>query len=144
MLRKNVTMIVVLSIVLGALVGSAQAAPPDPAKPLEMTSPNSDPCPPPDEYEDDGGGTRDDWFNTASTLTTAGQPGHTFDRYADKDWAQFEAQAGYVYVITTGNLTPLPGGDEYYADTVLELYDDPQDLWIERSDDYGNFRSGHF
>ena len=137
MLGKNVNMIVVLSIVLGTLVGSAQAAPPDPAKPLEVITLTSTTCPYADEYEDDGGGTRDDWFDMASTLTTAGQPGHTFDIYADKDWAQFEAQAGYVYVITTENLTPLPGGDEYYADTVLELYDDPQDQWIERSDDYG-------
>jgi uncharacterized repeat protein (TIGR01451 family) len=136
MLRKNVTMIVVLSIVLGTLIGSAQAAPPDPEKPLIVTLP-TDTCPYADPYEDDGGGTRDDWFDTASTLTTAGQPGHTFDMYADKDWAQFEAQAGYVYVITTENLTPIPGVDEYYADTVLELYAPDGLTLLEENDDYG-------
>ncbi|MCP4542817.1 MAG: DUF11 domain-containing protein [Chloroflexi bacterium] len=137
MLRKTVTMIVVLSVALGTLVGSVMAAPPDPDKLLKVPTVTTATCPYADPYENTGGGTRDDWFNTASTLTTAGQPGHTFDWYADKDWAKFEAQGGYVYVIATSNLTPLPTGDEYYADTVLELYDDPQDQWIERSDDYG-------
>ncbi len=129
MLKKNVSMIVVLTIALGTLLGSVQAAPPDPEKPLIRTFPTA-PCPDGDAYEDD------DSFQTASTLTTAGQPGHTFDVSSDKDWAKFEAKAGYVYVITTENLAPVPSGDSYYADTVLKLYAPDGVTLLEENDDY--------
>ena len=59
MLRKNVTMIVVLSIALGTLIGSVQAAPPDPDKPLKAITIPTATCPYADVYETAGGGTRD-------------------------------------------------------------------------------------
>jgi uncharacterized repeat protein (TIGR01451 family) len=136
---KNTVKIFLLCTLLGGIVSTVGAAPPEPHEldKLEPQGPSQTPCPYPDPYEDDGGGDRDDWFATASTLTTAGQPGHTFDRYADKDWAQFEARAGYLYTIKTGNLTPPYDPAGFFADTDLELYAPDGVTLIERSDDYG-------
>jgi uncharacterized repeat protein (TIGR01451 family) len=129
----------VLFTLLGGIVSTVGAAPPDPHE-LELMkpeSPSATPCPYSDPYEDDGGEDRDDWFATASTLTTDGQPDHTFDRYADKDWAEFEAQAGYLYTIKTENLTPSYEPTGFFADTDLELYAPDGVTLMERSDDYG-------
>jgi uncharacterized repeat protein (TIGR01451 family) len=127
MFKRKAMTILVLFVLVGGLIGDAWAAPPQPDD-LGLLAPSADPCPYADEYEDDGGSDRDDSFATASTLTTDGQPGHTFDRDKDKDWAKFEAQAGYLYTIATENLTPL-------ADTVLELYGPDGVTLIEGNDD---------
>ena len=95
--RKTMT-ILVLFVLVGDLIGNAWAAPPQPDD-LGPLVPSTGRCPYADQYEDDGGQERDDSFAAASTLTTDGQPGHTFDRDTDKDWARFEAQAGYLYTI---------------------------------------------
>jgi uncharacterized repeat protein (TIGR01451 family) len=81
---------------------------------------------------------RDDSFATASTISpAAGQPGHTFDRWSDKDWAKFQAEPGAQYVITTANLTPPYDPDGFFADTVLELYAPDGVTRLDESDDYG-------
>jgi uncharacterized repeat protein (TIGR01451 family) len=130
-------LIIVLLVALGGLSVSVQAAPIDPIKPLEVSGPDATPCPDPDPYEGDGGGERDDFFDTASTLTEAGQPDHTFDRYLDKDWARFEAQEGATYTIATTNLTPPFDPAGFFADTVLELYADDGVTLLDYSDDFG-------
>lgn len=133
MVKRNLFAVVLL---FSLLVGNVGAAPPPPVelpKALEPDIVLDVPCPYPDPYETMGGGERDDSFTTASPLTTAGQPGHTFDRWKDKDWAEFVADAGTIYIIATANLTPtLP---TRYADTVLELYDSDGVTLLVRSDD---------
>ena len=124
--RKTMT-ILVLFVLVGDLIGNAWAAPPQPDD-LGPLVPSTGRCPYADQYEDDGGQERDDSFAAASTLTTDGQPGHTFDRDTDKDWARFEAQAGYLYTIATENLTPL-------ADTVLKLFEPDGVTLIAENDD---------
>ncbi len=133
-------LLILLLVALGGLSVSVQAAPSDPIKPLEVTGPDQQlppPCPDPDPYEDDRGGERDDFFDTASTLTEAGQPGHTFDRWRDKDWARFEAKEGATYTIATTNLTPPFDPAGFFADTVLKLYADDGVTMLDYSDDYG-------
>jgi len=127
-LRKLILLLGIL-VALSLTSGAVLAAPPDP---FEETPEGvlAEPCPVADPYETMGGGARDDWFNTASTITSAGQPGHTFDRQWDKDWAKFTAQAGVLYVFRTTNLAAE-------TDTVLELYGPDGITRLGYSDDYG-------
>ena len=136
MLKKTFLAFVFL-VIVGASAGGAYAAPLGPFDPTLWESINAEPCPTPDDYEDDGGGTRDDSFQTASTLTSAGQSGHTFDRWMDKDWAKFEAEEGVIYTIATENLNPEYDPNGLFADTVLELYAPDGITRLDISDDYG-------
>lgn len=139
MMRKR-TLLWIVVMVLGLLVlpvGGRQpvyAAPPVPwADLMDPNSVTADPCPTPDPYE---GATRDDYFENASTLTTAGQPGHTFDQWMDKDWMKFEAEAGVIYVIQTTNLHPVSDPSGYFADTVMTLFEDDGVTQLAENDDY--------
>ncbi|MBN1580410.1 MAG: pre-peptidase C-terminal domain-containing protein [Anaerolineae bacterium] len=59
----------------------------------------------------------DDICSAAKAISTDGSAQlHTFHKYADEDWARFDALAGRTYIIQTAN----PGEE---ADTVLSLYD---------------------
>jgi uncharacterized repeat protein (TIGR01451 family) len=139
--KKNA--ILVAALVLScALAGSARAAGPVPFGPPGALALDATPCPIADPYETAGAGARDDYFVYASTITTAGQPGHTFDQYADKDWAAFDAEPGYLYTITTSNLTPTDYPNAFYADTVLGLFEADGVTQITDNDDYnGTFAS---
>ncbi len=137
MFKKYVSVGLVILILVGTVGSSVWAAPPLPDKLAGVDGVSATPCPDPDPYEDDGGGERDDSFSTASSLTTAGQPGHTFDRYSDKDWVKFEAHPGFLYTIATENLSPPYDPSGFYADTLLELYKSDGVTLIDQSDDYG-------
>ncbi len=138
------TLLLALLITLGAMATLVYAAPAGPFAPEQgglapfgVSSPDTEPCSVGDQYETAGGGSRDDSFATASTLTTDGQPGHTFDRWMDKDWATFEAEAGVTYSIATTNLSPAYDPDGKFTDTVLELYASDGLTLLDESDDYG-------
>ncbi len=141
MLQRNRFAITITFIVLALsfiVVPNVTASPFGPDKELmKVAAPAATPCPTKDPYEEEGGGLRDDSYLTASTLTMEDQPGHTFDRYGDKDWAKFEAEVGYVYVISTANLYPPYDPSGFFNDTVLELFEDDGVTLIDQSDDYG-------
>ena len=137
MIKRNLGIIVAIVLVL-ANVASTWAAPLNPGE--WGTRPRlygASPCLTADPYEALGGNTRDDYYQYASTITNTGQAGHTFDIYWDKDWEKFVTQPGYLYTITTTNLTPVSDPDGFYADTKMELYAADGVTSLDQNDDYG-------
>jgi uncharacterized repeat protein (TIGR01451 family) len=137
MVKRNFGIIVAILMVL-ANIASTQATPLSPAEWESRHLPQrASACITSDPYEGLGGGTRDDYYQYASTIDESGQPGHTFDIYWDKDWEKFATQPGYLYTITTTNLTPVSDPNGFYADTKMELYAADGVTLLDQNDDYG-------
>ena len=131
-----VAILLALNPVAGKPAAGAPAVLPKPGGGAAAIWASSAPCLTPDTYEGAGGGARDDTRASASTITTGGQPGHTFDVYGDADWATFVSQPGYLYTIYTANLTPTFDLSGFYADTLLELYAAEWTTPVDSNDDY--------